>query len=513
MVNELLTFAFMKKSAYLSILLIFSLQLISGQNLESPFSTVYTHLHNLQQEKYSPEISAKTIPLNIQNEEQRMEYAIHLKQILDGKGLFIQENDVPREENYTDSTTLESTYTLSPLEPRIYLEKIDGKWYYSKETIRNIDEMFNEVYPLGTKFFSRLLPAKIRNKNVLGLHAWQWLGIFSLLIGGFLAFFLLHKVIQKILHYLIYKKSIVSNEREESLKKIAKSLSLLAIFYLVYKLVPSLRFEAQTLQYLVKTITILLVFLVAILASRIFSHFVEYFREHVEKTASKLDDQLLPIIKKLFNIFIIIVACSVALKQLNVNLTAILAGLSIGGLALALASQDTVKNFIGSVTIFVDHPFEIGDYIILQGTEGTVEEVGMRATRLRTPNQSISYIPNGELSNMIIDNYGLRIYRRWKWFIGVEYDTSPSKIEEFCIRAKEVINDYEATANEHTLVRLNELGSSSINIMVNIFLDVPGYYGELACKHDLLIRLMLLTEELGVSFAFPTQTLHIKKEK
>ena len=502
----------MKLKVQLLGLLLLLVQFTIAQDLSSPYSTIYTHLQNLQKEQYLPEVSATTISPNIEDENSRIEYAIHLKQILDGKGLYIRMGGVSKDVNYTDSLSQLHIYTLSPLEPRIYLEKVDNRWYYSEETIQSIDEMYSEVYPLGTKFFSRLLPAKIRNKHILGMFAWQWVGILALIAGSFLSFFLLHKIIQKTLHYLIYNKSIVSNDREESLVKIAKSLSMVSVFYIVYKLVPSLQFEVQTLQYIVKALAILLIFLVAILAIRIFSHFVEYFRSHVENTESKLDDQLLPIIKKLFKLLIVIVASSVALKQLNVNLTAIIAGLSIGGLALALASQDTVKNFIGSVTIFVDHPFEIGDYIIVSGTEGTVEEVGMRATRLRTPSQSIAYIPNGELSNMTIDNLGLRVYRRWKWFIGVEYDTSPEKIQIFCERAKEIINEYDRVVNEHTLVKLNNLGASSIDIMVNIFLDVPGYNAELACKHDLLLKLMVLAQELNVSFAFPTQTLHIKKE-
>jgi MscS family membrane protein len=219
----------------------------------------------------------------------------------------------------------------------------------------------------------------------------------------------------------------------------------------------------------------------------------------------------LPIVHKLFRIIVIIIAISIALQQLNVNLAAILAGLSIGGLALALASQDSVKNFIGTVTILLDHPFEIGDYILLGSIEGTVEEVGMRATRLRTPAQSVAYIPNGDLSNQIIDNFGLRIYRRWKWTMGVEYGTSPKVLEEFALRSKDIINQNSWVAADKTIVHLNGLGASSIDLLVMVYLDVPSYDDELASKHKILLQLIELAEEMNVSFAFPTQTLHLKQ--
>ncbi|MCB0510176.1 MAG: mechanosensitive ion channel family protein, partial [Bacteroidetes bacterium] len=288
--------------------------------------------------------------------------------------------------------------------------------------------------------------------------------------------------------------------------------SLVVVFFSLSKIVPSLQLEASLLQYLVKGIQILIIFLLAILAMRIGSYALSYFKIYVEKTDSKLDDQLLPIVQKMLRILIALVAISLALKQLNVNLTAIIAGLSIGGLALALASQDTVKNFIGSITIFLDHPFEIGDYIVISETEGTVEEVGMRATRIRTPNQSLAYVPNGQLSNMVIDNIGLRIYRRWKLYVGFEYASSSEQLESFCQKAKIMLDrDFSDLAAEKTSVQLSELASSSINIFLNLFLNVKTYDEELQSKHRILLALMKLAKEEGLEFAYPSQTLYLKR--
>lgn len=482
-----------------------------SQNLSSPYFTIFTHLDYLQKENYQPEISAKTIPLSVQDNEKRMELAIHLKQVLDGKGLYIYMNRVPNDVNYMDTILNKRVYVLNHLEPRIYLEKDNDKWYYSQETINNLDEMYAEVFPFGTKTFSRLLPVSFGNKHLLGLYVWQWFGLLLLIAigGGF--YILLHKTMNIVLHYIVHRQAIGSKENEETLKKLAKSFSLLIIYYIISMIVPSLQLPPLILQYVVKILAILLIFLGAIFLIKAFGLILFYFKAHAETTSSKFDDQLLPIASKLFKILVGIAAFSLALKQLDVDLTAIIAGLSIGGLALALASQDTVKNFIGTVTILIDHPFELGDYIVTNGTEGTVEQVGMRATRIRTPEQSLAYIPNGELSNMIVDNLGLRVLRRWKLIMGVEYGTKPVELGEFCERANEVINSNEWIASEKTSVTVNELGASSINILANIYLDVASYNTELNSKHELLLQLISLADEMNIGFAFPTQTLHIKQ--
>ena len=482
-----------------------------GQSLSSPYESMYTHLSNLQKDNYETELASAVIPDNITDPAERENLAIQLKQILDGKGLYVHVDKVSKDENYTDTLSGKQLYIIDPLEPRIYLEKNGDDWVYSSETIAQAQQMFDEVFPFGTKVFSNLLPHSLRNQSFLGLLLWQWLGMVIISLACILFFVIVHKLVKLILHYAIYKKEIISLESESQLKKIAKSFSLVAMFFLLSKVIPSLQFSPQILQYMVKTIAILLTFLVAILIIRIFTLILYFFKPRIENTSSKLDDQLLPIVSKLFKIVVTIIAISIALKQLNVNLTAIIAGLSIGGLALALASQDTVKNFIGTVTILLDHPFEVGDFIQLAGTEGTVEEVGMRATRLRTPNQSVAYIPNGELSNKIIDNLGLRVYRRWKWTMGVEYGTSPSQLADFCARVKQVINEQDFVAKEKTTVHMNELGASSLNILINVYLDVKSYDAELESKHELLLKLIALADEMKVGFAFPTQTLHIKQ--
>ena len=198
------------------------------------------------------------------------------------------------------------------------------------------------------------------------------------------------------------------------------------------------------------------------------------------------------------------------LNNLNVNITALLAGLSIGGLALALAAQETIKNFFGSIMIFLDRPFQIGDWISSDGIDGTVEEVGFRSTRIRTFRNSVTSVPNGRLADLTIDNHGLRMYRRFNTHIAVTYDTPPEVISTFVEGLKKIVARHPFTRKDYYEIHLHEMGNSSLNILFYIFFQVPGWTEELTCRHQILLEVLKLAESMKVRFAFPTQTLHME---
>ena len=141
------------------------------------------------------------------------------------------------------------------------------------------------------------------------------------------------------------------------------------------------------------------------------------------QTQNTMDDQLVPIIRKSLRVFVITFGTLAILQSLNLSIFPLLTGLSIGGLAFALAAQDTIKNFFGSVMIFLDKPFQIGHWITTDGIDGTVEEVGLRSTRIRTFSNSLVTVPNGKLADATINNHGLRVYRRFYTTLSINYDT------------------------------------------------------------------------------------------
>jgi MscS family membrane protein len=252
-------------------------------------------------------------------------------------------------------------------------------------------------------------------------------------------------------------------------------------------------------------------FLITIIFYKLADVVAAYFTKLATKTESTLDDQLVPLLRKTLKAFVIIVGTLFILRDgLNLDIIPFLTGLSIGGVAIALAAQDTIKNFFGSVMIFIDKPFQVGDWITSGEIDGTVEEVGFRSTRIRTFRNSLMYVPNGKIADAVLDNHGLRQYRRFYTTLTITYDTPPELIDEFVKGLREIVLAHPLTRKDMFHIYFNNLSSFSQDIMFYIFFEVPTWGEELQCRHEILVQIVKLANSIGVRFAFPTQTLHME---
>lgn len=476
--------------------------------LRSPYDAVYTHLKYLQADSYHPELAARVFPVG--NEEEARSLAIKLKQIYDGKGLFVRMEEIPRDPNYMDSSIMQHRFVLFPEQlPQVYLVKSGDQWVYSSETIAAIPRLHKQVYPFGSDLLVNLLPGIGQNK-FLGLFLWQYLGLLIFIV----ALFLFHWLFTHFIRWGIHRVEMRFSSMQSSarmLQKIARPLSWLLITLLIIPFLPMLQLPIGINRYLVLFIRALTPFFATLALYRGVDLLSYYLMQAAEKTENKLDDQLVPLVSKALKLLVVIFGVLYILQNLNFNITTLLAGISIGGIALALAAQDTLKNFFGSVMIFLDKPFQIGDQISFNGVDGTVEEVGFRSTRVRTFANSLVYVPNGNLADMVIDNYGLRKYRRFNPTIGITYDTPPALIKKFVEGLDQIIANHPATRKDAWEVRLNAMSDSSLNILFYTFFQVPDWSSELKAREELLMAIVELAEELGVRFAFPTSTIHVEE--
>ena len=172
------------------------------------------------------------------------------------------------------------------------------------------------------------------------------------------------------------------------------------------------------------------------------------------------------------------------MQNLGINVTSLIAGLGIGGLAFALAAKDTIANLFGFTTILIDRPFKVGEFIRIGGMEGVVENLGLRSTRIRTFYKSLVSIPNLVVANEKIDNMGQRVYRRTRTTLGLTYDTSPEKLEAFCEKVKAIIQAHPQTAEEQIYVYFCGYGASSLNILVYFYHQVTDWQEELNARHE-----------------------------
>ena len=476
--------------------------------LESPYNSIYIHLYYLQADSYHPEIAAKAI-INVVDSLKRVRTAIQLKRILDGKGLYVPLNLLPRETDFIDSLTKKPFYTPFPDElPQVYLERVNGQWFYSSETVSLTPELYKEVYPFGTDWLMNLLPAN-NQSYLFGLAPWQYLGMLIL----FLLAWIVHLVLSRILFYIVRRiaRSRLGNSLEsiQPITKIARALSLLLLGILVKILVPILQLPISAAKFSIVSLKIAITVFAVLLALRILDLIMIYAAAYAKSTEKKLDEQLLPIINRTLYILFVIGGLIQILRILEVNVTALVAGISIGGLALALAAQDTVKNLIGSAMIFIDKPFQIGDYIEGSGFVGTVMEVGFRTTRIQTADTSILSVPNGSIANMVITNMGMRVFRLFSVELGLTYDSSPERIQLFIQGLKQMVENHPRSRKEGYLIHLNSMQASSLNVLFRVFLEVADYAEELKTKEEFLFGFLELARLVGLEFAFPSSTIYV----
>ncbi len=477
-------------------------------NLTSPYHSLVTFLKFQQEDTYFPRLSAKAFEQKTISEEEAIEYATKLKQALDGRGIFIRIDEVPRNSRYVDTLTGKHTYVISSEYPDIYLERIGNRWLFPEETLPEILIFHNQVFPFGTDRLLEILP-KLGSRKYAGLYLWQLIAILLVIIFAIAA----HKILTYVIEKLIFKsvkKMGYDDIAESHFIPIAKPISILIVSIVIIAFLPLLQLPVQATFYINTVIKALMPLFGTVVFYKLVDVLCLYFEKLAGKTETTLDDQLVPLVRKVLKTFVVVIGGLFILQNLNVNVTALLAGLSIGGLAFALAAQDSLKNFFGSLMIFIDKPFQIGHWISSGDIDGTVEEVGFRSTRVRTFRNSLTYVPNGKLADMTIDNHGLREYRRFSTTISITYDTPPELIELFVEGLNKIVETHPETRKDFYIIRLNDLGASSLNILFYIFFDVPTWIDELRCREEVLLKIIHLAETLEVRFAFPTQTLHME---
>jgi len=223
-----------------------------------------------------------------------------------------------------------------------------------------------------------------------------------------------------------------------------------------------------------------------------------------------MDLHLLPIIRKTLKIFVLVVTALVTTQNLGMNVTGLLASLSIGGLAVGLAAQDTLSNVFGAVAIFADKPFRVGDRIQLDAIEGDVEAIGLRSTRVRNLEGYLVTIPNKNMANANIVNISKRPNIKTVMNIGVTYDCPAPKIEQAMKIIEEVYRPHPKTAD--LIVSFNKFDSSVLNIMVVHWWNSKDLKDYLAGFQKLNLELKRRFDEEAISFAFPSQTVYLRQD-
>jgi MscS family membrane protein len=450
---------------------------------------------------------------------QGRELAVQLKNVLD-RTVLVDLNTLPDQPDGAvfrvveqASGTIEIGRTAS------------GKWLFTVATVNSLDALWEEVRdrPVlggveqtapeavtpGTWLRAKI-PGQLRSE-LLFLEIWQWIGILLIIFVGVVVGRIFSLVVTGAIARFFSRRA-TSIDRDDVIRAL-QPLGVLVMVVVWGLGIIWLGLPMRIFVLYYKAVKVIAVAAAAVSAYRFSDIASDVMKWRAERTETQYDDMLVPMVRKSLKIFIAAAGLLTAAQVLGTDLTALIASVGIGGLALALAAQDTVSNFFGSLMVFMDRPFQVGDWVKTGDVEGTVEEVGFRSTRIRTFYNSLITLPNSNLIKASVDNLGDRTYRRWSTRLGIAYNTPPEKIDAFCEGIRELVRRHPHTRKDYYHVYFNEFGADSLQILVYVFFITPDWATELRERHRLAIDIVRLASELGIEFAFPTQTLYLRREE
>lgn len=330
-------------------------------------------------------------------------------------------------------------------------------------------------------------------------------------IGILVASFIIAKLIYWIFGNLIKKIATRTKSRIDDIlvdtfqQPIVFGLTIFGLWYGIRQLM----FPDNINQWINNVYHVLIVITITWLVARLVDAILrEYLIPLAEKSDSDMDDQLIPVVRKGLRAGIWILGIIVALNNAGYDVAALIAGLGIGGLALALAAKETIANIFGGITVFTDKPFKINDRIKIDGFDGTIIEIGIRVTRLKTLEGRIVTIPNSKFTGGMVENVSLEPSRKVVLNMGLVYDTPTIKMEKAMELLKEIAAD-NANLDEGTVVGFNNFGDSSLGIIFVYFIKKEADI--LVTQSEINLAIMKQFEEHGLEMAYPTRTVYNKQ--
>ena len=348
---------------------------------------------------------------------------------------------------------------------------------------------------------------EIIHQEFYGNSILNWAIAVGILILSFIVVKMLYWIFSNVIRRLTSKTK--TNLDDVLIDKLEKPLTYLVLILGYWISIHYLVFKEEVEIVLENAAYFLLVIDVTAILSRIVDALIsEVIMPIREKSDSSFDNQLIPVIQKGVRSIIWILGIIIGLDNIGFDITAMIAGLGIGGLALALAAQDSVKNIFAGIMIFLDKPFRIKDRIQIDGFDGIVEEVGLRSTRLRTLEGRIVTIPNSRFTDNSVTNVTSQPTLKVKLNLGLTYDTDENQMQKAIDILEDIVKDQEAITDDYA-AGFNGFGDFSLNILFIYYVKPDSHWldTQTLVNKEVLRRF----NKEGLEFAFPTQTI-LKKD-
>ena len=372
-------------------------------------------------------------------------------------------------------------------------------WKFSNRTVAEIPALYRQF---GYKPFEERLSKLFPDFTFLGWQSWQWVVFLSFIGLAYLAALLPTWIIGLML-------SRRDTEMSSQMRQFIKGPLRVVLWIVLLEVGIRIIGPSATIRSVMQAGTLLIIAF-AYTAVWLIDIVFNWWRKRLQKAGQDAASKLLQPGRTLSKIVIILIAALLWLDNIGFDVSTLLAGLGVGGLAVALAAQDTLKNFIASIMILLDKPYRVGQRIVVKGHDGVVEEIGLRSTKMRLLTGHLTTIPNDEIARTDVENIGRRPHIRRLTNISITYDTPREKVEKAVNIILEILDNHEGMDPEFPpRAYFNEFNPASLNLLVLYWYHPADYWGFMQHSQQVNLQIMQRFEEEDIKFAFPTTTTYL----
>jgi MscS family membrane protein len=416
------------------------------------------------------------------------------------------ESGVPFDEEVLARTTLGKAEVQVRLGIYPRTDK-DAVWVFTHETVADIDALYDT---LGYGWAGDYLPPFFFEWQVWNIQLWQWLGLIIALVLGYIFGLIASYVVRKLLLRLA---KLTKWEWDDDVVAAMRGPLVGAFWALGFVVaVAFLALAEKPYGFLLGAAKLVAILSLGWFLMRLMDVAASQLQNMFKAREDDMGMAMIPVARKILKPILFVIVLIVALQNIGVDVSGLLAGLGIGGLAFALAAKDTLANVFGSVAIAFDRPFKVGDFVKVGDTLGTIEDVGLRTTRIRTLDRTVIAIPNSVVADSKIENYAPRDRIRFVATFGVQYDTSLDQVRFIVDEIKRYMIAHPRVWHDSFRVRFIGYGSSSLDIEVYSYVASSDFNEFTAIREELLWGIGEIITGAGAEFAYPSQTVYVGKD-
>lgn len=360
--------------------------------------------------------------------------------------------------------------------------------------------------PTTSSLIDNILPNILIDNNIFNAPIGHWI---TVLLIAYISYYLSMAIIKFAIRFT---NNILKKMKKTKLKNLINILDLPArLYFAVWILIAisnSIDISTKLIEYMTVFASIITAIAILILLWKLVDIIVDLFQSYMKKQDNKAALSIGLFFSRTIKTILIAVAIVIVLDSFGVDVTTAIAALGVGGIALALGAQKAVENFVGSLNIITDQPIRVGDFCKVGDTTGVVEEVGVRSTRIRTPDRTLVTIPNGSLASEKIENFALRDKIRLYSMIGLTYNTTSKQLEKVLTGFRKMLEKFDFIEDETIRVRFVSYGDFSLNIEIFCYVKTNDYAEFLEKQEQVNFEIMKIVEKAGADFAFPSQTIY-----